>query len=149
LLLENLRANCAENDVPLPATPSAPAQPKGPKRKRKVCEPMQPSRKSNRISKAVVELVELALDSEEDSLMRRKTKTMQIKNDSAPQRPGTDARKNGRIFGPIEGVDVGMWWETRIECGRAGVHPVSKSFQLFGAGVYILAASSFGYFWGQ
>jgi E3 ubiquitin-protein ligase UHRF1 len=101
------------------------ASPKVPQRKRKA-EPVEPSRRSTRVSKKVAEHQELSNDSDYDSDRLIKKKGIKTpKSEASPEEklPNKAPRINGKVFGSIEGVEVGKWWEYRDECGRAGVHP--------------------------
>jgi E3 ubiquitin-protein ligase UHRF1 len=126
------------------ATPKA----KTPGRPKRKAAPVEPTRRSTRTSKKVIQHQELPYDSEFDSDLPRKKKKTGIRtskpeledpDSEEKEKPPKAPRVNGKVFGPIEGVEVGKWWEYRDECGAAGVHPPTV------AGIYGSAAEGGAY----
>ncbi|KAA8909182.1 histone-lysine N-methyltransferase [Sphaerosporella brunnea] len=127
---------------------------KKPVHKRKA-EPVEPTRRSSRVSKQVITHQELPDDSEHDLDLpikeRKKTvsRTMKPKRAASSEEeegklPNKAPRTNGKVFGAIEGIEVGKWWAFRDECGRAGVHPPTVAGIYGGAdvGAYSVAVSA-------
>jgi E3 ubiquitin-protein ligase UHRF1 len=124
------------------ATPKA----KTPARSKRKAEPAEPTRRSARTCKKVIQHQELLYDPDFDSDVPKKKKKTGIRTSKreveAPdseENPPKVPRVNGKVFGPIEGVEVGTWWEYRDECGRAGVHSPTV------AGIYGSAAEGGAY----
>jgi len=153
-LLDKLKSDCVTNGVPLPQTQlvAKKVTAKQTPRKRRATEPAQPSRKSARISKQVVAFEAYSSDEDEPTIKRKKnTKSKSPNSETSDDKDSSDEsgrlrgpRVNGKVFGPMEGVEVGKWWEYRDECGRAGVHPPTVAGIFGGAeeGCYSVAVSA-------
>ena len=144
----------------LPSSTAATAKP-SPRKRKAAAGPATPSRKSTRLSQQVVDFQGLGSsggdddddddddDGDDDTpIIRRKKKRVP----RAPQPDGSDAieprpqrpRANPKVFGPIEGVEVGDWWALRTECGAGGVHTPTVAGIFGGAneGCYSVAVSA-------
>ena len=140
--------------VPLPSSTAirfgaAKATAKPSPRKRKAADgPATPSRKSTRLSQQMVDFKELgSSDGDDDD----DTPIIHRKKERVPRAPQPDGsgrpqgpQANPKVFGPIEGVEVGDWWALRTECGARGVHTPTVAGIFGGAneGCYSVAVSA-------
>lgn len=150
-LLAQLKSDCAANGVALPKTPGGTVRtPTGkPQQRKRKAEPVAPTRRSTRVSKKAVEFRKLESDDEDDDgepIVREKKFVKKSDDQLLPDEkiPHRTPRVDGRIFGPIDGVEVGAWWQYRDDCGRAGVHAPTVA-GIFGgeeSGAYSVAVSA-------